>query len=257
LSYFTPGIAVPGWAASLVGAGADHERSGLFTGFPDLLGPNRYTGMSLVAPEVTATPELRKKVSEVAQAADPGVGVAFPMTGLGQQLRQVAALIHRSASLGMKSGQVYLVTLGGFATSTDQLQRQAVLFRELSSAMGAFYQATQQMGRSQNVTAYTDTEHSRTLVPNAGRGSDPAWGGHQLVMGGAVLGGQVHGAFPDLTPGGRDDAGTRGSWIPGGSKHQYAATFANWFGVPYQEIERHIPGVSQLNRRTLGFMITG
>jgi uncharacterized protein (DUF1501 family) len=213
--------------------------------------------MSLLAPGVNASPELRKKVFDVAQSADSGVGVTFPATGLGQQLRQVAALIARSSALGMHSGQVFLVTLGAVMTSSNAMGAQAELFRDLSSAMWAFYQATLQMGQAQDVTTYTDSEHSRTLLPNALGGCDPAWGGHHFVMGGGVLGGQVYGEFPDLRPGGRHDAGKRGTWIPGISKEQYAATLANWFGVPQNELDRHIPGISRHGRRTLGFLVTG
>jgi hypothetical protein len=93
-----------------------------------------------------------------------------------------------------------------YATTQNQLPIQAGLYRELSSAMGAFYAAVSQMGRAQDVTTYTDSEYSRTMVPNDRTGTDPAWGGHHLVMGGSVIGGNVHGVFPDLVPGGRNDA---------------------------------------------------
>ena len=41
----------------------------------------------------------------------------------------------------------------------------------------------------------TVSDFGRTLTPNA-RGTDHAWGGNMIVMGGSVAGGQVLGSFP-------------------------------------------------------------
>jgi len=41
-------------------------------------------------------------------------------------------------------------------------------------------------------------ESPSSLKPAAGAGSDHGWGGHQMVMGGAVLGGNLYGRVRDL-----------------------------------------------------------
>ena len=62
--------------------------------------------------------------------------------------------------------------------------------------MGAFYDATVELGIASKVTVFTMSDFSRTLRPGgsgAGAGSDHAWGGHHLVLGGAVSGGDFYG----------------------------------------------------------------
>ncbi|HEV2446654.1 MAG TPA: DUF1501 domain-containing protein [Candidatus Sulfopaludibacter sp.] len=256
LDYFPGGYAVPGWVARMAGITEQNRRS-LLVDFPNLAGRNSTTSMSLVTPGVASTDALRDAVFRA--AANPGkrIGTAFPATGLGQQLRQVAALIAGADTLGM-GRQVFLCTLGGFATTQNELAIQAELFRELSTAMSAFYAAMVEIGQAQTVTAYTDTEYSRTLRPNAFGGSDPAWGGHNLVMGGSVLGGNVYGPFPAPTlAAAPHDRNGRGILLPANSKQQYYATLANWFGVSSSQISEYLPGAAASARRTLGFMVTG
>jgi uncharacterized protein (DUF1501 family) len=145
-------------------------------------------------------------------------------------------------------------SLGGFGTSARQLEPHAALLKELSSGMAAFYRATEEMGIAQSVTTFTDSEYSRTLQPNKRLGTDPAWGGHQLVLGGSVLDGDVYGRFPVRALGGPDDVNGRGVFRPGQSKEQYAATLATWFGLDYPELVGAMPRITRYARPTLGFV---
>jgi uncharacterized protein (DUF1501 family) len=244
LSYFPYGYAAPAWAAQMAGVTAADRRS-LFTDFSSLLYPNRKSSLSLIAPGVSATDSLRQTVYETAQRGGDSLPL-FPQTGLGQQLRQVAALIQASGSLGMQQ-QVFLVAGSGFGFPVSD---QTSVFRELSSAMGAFYAAMTGIGMAQNVTTYTDTEFARSLRPNNSGAGDPGWAGFQLVMGGGVLGGSVFGT-------GTNSIDPRGIFPPAITKDQYHATLANWFGVPHSELTRHLPGLGNLTRPTVGFMVTG
>ncbi len=48
------------------------------------------------------------------------------------------------------------------------------------------------------MTTYTASDFfGRTLTSN-GQGSDHAWGGNRIVVGGSVLGQRIHGRFPNL-----------------------------------------------------------
>ena len=255
LSYFPGGYATPAWAAQMANV-TEQDRKSLFVDFPSLSRTGKTTSMTLVAPGVSATKELREAVAGAAQSGGDRWGVEFPATGLGQQLRQAAALIRSGASLGMDR-QVFLTGIAGYAGAPNQLSADSALFRELSPAMAAFHAAIREIGMSQSVTTYTDTEFSRALRPNRFGIAEPAWGGHQLVMGGSVLGGSVHGVFPLPSAGGPDDPRRIGVLRPTSSKDQYYATLANWFGLPYPDIARNLPGVRRAARPTLGFMVTG
>ena len=87
--------------------------------------------------------------------------------------------------------QVFFVQLGGFDTHSGQSWQQWDLLRQLGDALGAFYNATVELGVSQMVTSFTQSEFGRSLQPS-GSGTDHGWGNHHLILGGAVKGGQVY-----------------------------------------------------------------
>ncbi len=186
----------------------------------------------------------RQHVSRAAKAAGAWKSV-FPDSALGTQLRQVAGSISASGSAGQR---VYMVNAAGFDTHSHQLDQQRELLGDLSASMAAFYRVTKQMGIDDRVVTLTDTEFNRALAPNGAGGTDHGWGGHQLVLGGSVLGGQVHGAFPALKPGGPQDATGAGVWTPSVSRSAYLAVAAAWLGLDSTETLRLLPGSNSGSR---------
>jgi uncharacterized protein (DUF1501 family) len=172
---------------------------------------------------------------------------------LGRQLLQVARIIQARSALGA-SRQIFFVALGGFDTHNDQLNRQSPLLAQVSAALSAFHTATVQLGVDSQVTTFTLSDFGRTLAPASGGGSDHAWGNHHLVLGGAVVGRQTYGAFPDLTLGGPDDFTAQGRWIPTSSTDQYAATLARWFGVAPGDLTSVLPNIGRFASDDLGFL---
>ena len=172
---------------------------------------------------------------------------------LGRQLLQIARIIQARNVLGA-SRQVFFVALGGFDTHNDQLDRQEPLLADVSASLSAFHGATVQLGVASQVTTFTLSDFGRTLAPASGGGSDHAWGNHQLVLGGAVLGRQTYGTFPTLALGGPDDFTTQGRWIPTTSTDQYAATLARWFGVAPGDLASVLPNLGRFPSDDLGFL---
>jgi uncharacterized protein (DUF1501 family) len=78
-----------------------------------------------------------------------------------------------------------------------------------SNSLSAFYQATVEMGVAPNVTSFTLSDFGRTYQPNSD-GTDHAWGGHHIIVGGAVQGGDFYSTFPTLAVNGPDDATGQG-----------------------------------------------
>jgi uncharacterized protein (DUF1501 family) len=162
-----------------------------------------------------------------------------PGTTLSQRLGQVANELGSNPSRA-----TFTVALSGFDTHADELARQASLFAELNDGLVSFYQSLQDLGIGNRVTVFTSTEFNRALVPNARGGTDHGWGGHNLVLGGPVLGGDFFGRFPSLAVGGPDDVGTSGIWIPSITDEQYSATLARWYGADLTKSFRHVPADS-------------
>lgn len=181
------------------------------------------------------------------------LATVFPATGLGPQMKQIAQIIQVRAALGVKR-QIFFAGIGNFDTHSDQLTLQANLLAGIGPALAAFYQATQEMAIADQVTSFTMSDFARTFQPNSNSGSDHAWGSHHIVLGGAVKGGRMYGTFPTQTLGGPDDSGSNGRWIPTTASAQYAATLAQWFGVPANQLSTVLPNIGSFTTANLGFV---
>ena len=193
---------------------------------------------------------LNKQLANAGTSAP--LSTVFPGTTLGVQLRQVAQIIGLRNATGI-GRQVFFCSMGGFDTHSNQSWQHWDLLRQMSDAMKAFYDATVEMGVADSVTTFTESDFGRTLDPN-GSGTDHGWGSHHLVMGGAVKGGDVYGAFPFPSLGGTSDANSRGVLIPGISLDQYAGTMAKWFGVSDAALAQVFPNLANFPTADVGFM---
>jgi len=161
----------------------------------------------------------------------------FPSTTIGAQLLQVAQIMQLQPQIGLKR-QIFFCSLGGFDTHSGQSWQQFSLLGEIADAMLSLYSATQDLGIPNQVTTFTESEFGRTLQPS-GTGCDHGWGNHNLVLGGAVNGGDIYGHYPAMALGGPDDClsnsnpstPARGAWLPSTAFDQFAATLGKWFGV--------------------------
>ncbi|GAC1630892.1 MAG: DUF1501 domain-containing protein [Nevskia sp.] len=175
-------------------------------------------------------------------------------SSLSLQLQRVARIIENRGSLGGVTRQVFFVSLGGFDTHSDQINRQSQLFQQLAPALKSFHDAMLQLGTDSQVTSFTLSDFARTLKPASGGGSDHAWGSHHFILGGAVKGQSFYGSFPDLTLGGPSDVSTEGRWLPTNSIDQYGATLARWFGVADADLPTVFPNLRNFATANLGFM---
>jgi uncharacterized protein (DUF1501 family) len=214
------------------------------------------SGLSLVQADNTITSNAYSyaKVLTAAISSVSPLQTVFPTAnGLAAQLKQVAQIIQVRAALGVQR-QIFFAGIGNFDTHSDQIDLQSQLLAGISPALAAFYQATQELGVSTNVTTFTMSDFSRTFQPNSNTGSDHAWGSHHIVMGGAVKGGQMYGTFPTLTLNGPDDSGSNGRWVPTTGSVQYAATLASWFGVSASQMPTIFPNIASFPTTNLGFV---
>jgi uncharacterized protein (DUF1501 family) len=214
------------------------------------------TGVSLVQADDTITSNAyayAKTLADAVQSITP-LQTVFPANnGLAAQLKQIAQIIQVRAALGVQR-QIFFASLGNFDTHADQLALQSTLLAEISPALAAFYNATVELSVASEVTTFTMSDFSRTFQPNSNNGSDHAWGSHHMVIGGAVKGGQIYGTYPTLALAGPDDSGSNGRWVPSTASSQYAATLAQWFGVPAADLPTILPSIGNFSSNNLGFV---
>jgi uncharacterized protein (DUF1501 family) len=198
---------------------------------------------------------LSATVNPVITASSPLVDPFFASltSNISEQLHQVAKMIAARQATGAMR-QIFFVQLGSFDTHSNQLNEQQALFEDMSPALNAFYQATVAVGAGSEVTTFTLSDFNRTFQPSSGGGSDHAWGNHHFIIGDAVNGGNMYGAYPELVLGGPTDAEERGRWLPNFAVDQYGATLAKWFGVAPAAMGKVFPNLAAFANSDLGFM---
>jgi len=161
---------------------------------------------------------------------------------LAKQLRLVARLIAAQQNLGMQR-QIFFVGLGGWDTHDNQAGRLQGLLSNLDRSLSDFNNALVELNQQDSVTTFTASDFGRTLTVN-GDGSDHGWGGHYMVMGGAVDGGKLYGEMPSFITGSDDDAGDKGRVIPSLSINQFGASMGSWLGLSDGDIADVFPDLS-------------
>lgn len=164
--------------------------------------------------------------------------------GLAEQLKMVAKLASVQQQLA-QNRQVFYVGFGGWDTHDNQATDHPRLLTALSEALNAFQANIEELGLGEQITTFTMSDFGRTLTSN-GDGTDHGWGGHQLIMGGAVNGGQILGNMPSLELESDDDIGD-GRIIPTLSVDEYAASLSSWFGLTENELNAIFPNLSRFN----------
>lgn len=181
-----------------------------------------------------------QRVFVEAMQSTPGLTTEFEPDYFSRSLRQVARVIGARDALGA-TRQTFFVTVGGWDHHDDVIDNQARMLPMVSAGLASFRDALVELGVFDEVTTFTTSDFGRTLTSN-GKGSDHGWGGHHIVMGGAVDGGNIVGDYPILSATSPLDVG-RGVYAPTTSVDEYFAELALWFGVPVSELDQVLPNV--------------
>jgi uncharacterized protein (DUF1501 family) len=248
-----PVAVAPGGSLQLAGFNSSPASEALWNALAGLLKLDSGVSLAQAADGMLANSIADATSLSAALAKGTPLKTVFPSTSLGKQLQQVAQVIQVASYLGM-TRQIFFCSLGGFDTHTNELATHNTLYPEVSQAISAFYAGTQELGIAQNVTTFTESDFTRTFQPTSGDGADHAWGGHHLVVGGAVQGGKIYGTFPTFELGGPNDTDTRGRWIPTTSVDQYGATLASWFGIPDASLPAVFPNFTNFGSQKIGFL---
>ena len=175
-------------------------------------------------------------------------GLSTAYGNLGGQLAMVARVLLSRSNMGHRR-DTFFVSISGWDDHDGLAANYGPRLAALDAALGAFWAALGQLGLQENVALYTQSDFGRALKQN-NDGSDHGWGGHALVMGGSVLGGQLFGTPPDFATNSVNDA-DQGRLIPTTSADQYVATMLKWWGVPESQMELVLPNLANFSQKTL------
>jgi len=118
--------------------------------------------------------------------------VQYPNSSLGRQLAIVAELI-----AGGLETPVYLTSVGGFDTHSNQSNSHANLLQNLSSSVSSFLEDLKLLGVADRVVVMTFSEFGRRVEQNGSAGTDHGTAAPLFVLGKNVKGGIV-GNNPNL-----------------------------------------------------------
>jgi uncharacterized protein (DUF1501 family) len=159
---------------------------------------------------------------------------------LRDNLNMVAKIMAARDQLGF-SRQIFFLDIGNWDTHDNLFVDLDQNFGTLDRALGKFQKAIEQLGLSDNVVTFTMSEFGRTLTSN-GNGTDHAWGGNVLAIGGPVKGKKIYGEYPMLELDNNIDIGG-GVLIPSTPNDLYFAELALWFGVPQSDLHDVLPNL--------------
>jgi len=211
---------------------------------------------------------IGEDLSGLLAGASGTISTVFPAgNSLADQLKIVARMIKIGKTSLSAQRQVFFVNYGSFDLHDGMfVAGQAVataghgaLMTELNQALGAFWTAMNEIGSQNEVTSFTMSDFARTLSGN-GNGSDHAWGGNMMVLGGAVQGNKLYGTYPKLIINSDSDVDkdwsfSRGQYIPTTAVDQIAATLAKWMGITDTlTMDTIFPNLNAFAERDLGFM---
>jgi len=165
----------------------------------------------------------------------------FTDNDISKSFEMIAKIISTRDTLGFER-QIFFVNFGGWDHHDELIQNQNAMLGVLSRALGQFNSVLEEMNMADCVTTFTVSEFARTLTSN-GNGTDHAWGGNVMAMGGAVNGSNVFGHYPSLALNGPQNVGD-GALMPTTSVDQYLAELALWFGVSPNDLPVLFPNLS-------------
>ena len=165
-----------------------------------------------------------------------------------RQMRIVARLI--KGNLGTK---VYMVSLGGFDTHNNQIQRHQSLLNSFSEGISNFYEDLQAAGLDDKVLTMTISEFGRRLVENGSLGTDHGTTAPMMFFGTGLNGNGFigdHPTFPSNPNVGFNAENTNDF------RQLYSTIMKEWLCIDPETVNRALLG-AEFESLDLGFSCNG
>ena len=150
--------------------------------------------------------------------------------------------------------QIFWVRYGGWDHHDELLSNHQNYLSVVDDALGSFRAALNEIGMFNDVTTFVISEFSRKLTSN-GNGTDHAWGGNMMAMGGDVNGGMMYGNYPSLELSDSNPSLIHnGTLIPDTASDSVFAELSMWYGIPVSDLLAIFPNLG--NFHNMGAMST-
>lgn len=154
------------------------------------------------------------------QAANNSVN--YPDGPLARQLAMVARLIKG----GLKT-KIFMVSIGGFDTHSEQLQRHQNLLTDLAGATDSFYKDLAASSLEKRVLSMTFSEFGRRVYENGSKGTDHGTAAPVMLFGPGMESSGFIGEHPSL-----NDLDEQGNLKPSTDfRDVYASVMAEWLCI--------------------------
>ena len=141
---------------------------------------------------------------------------------LSEQLAIIARMI--KGGLGTK---VYMISLGGFDTHANQVNKQRGLHENLASGIKNFYEDLASAGYDDKVLGMTISEFGRRPYENGSNGTDHGSASPTFLFGAGLNGSGFVGAHPDINASAWDN---NNNLVPSTDfRDVYASVLTDWF----------------------------
>jgi uncharacterized protein (DUF1501 family) len=152
--------------------------------------------------------------------------VEYPNSSIANHLKDIAQVY--LADLGTR---IFYTQHAQFDTHAGEMLFHPVLWRDVSQAVGAFFDDLREHGRGENVIMYLFSEFGRRVRDN-GSGTDHGAGGAAFVIGDAVKGG-FYGEYPSR----KSEDLEQGDLVPNYDfRGAYATITEDWLGLDSKPI---------------------
>ena len=244
-SIFTVGHSVQGVAVQSQGGGAIAVPSALQAVVQTMAESDAQSNNLIVAQVAHLRKSSMAEQAVLLQAAGygPTLSQKFSTSAFGASMKMIAQIISGRSIIGA-SRQLFYCAQGSYDHHQQLITNQAANLSDLDTNLGAFVDALDDMGLTDQVLVCTHSDFNRTMQSNINLGTDHGWGNHQIIIGGGLAGGRIVGDFPDLELGGDSDMGTQGIWIPTTSVTQMTAGIGSWMGLTPDQINNVFPDLT-------------
>ncbi|RZU40777.1 DUF1501 domain-containing protein [Edaphobacter modestus] len=244
-SIFTVGHSVQGVAVQSQGGGAIAIPSGLQAAVQTIAESDAQSSNLIVSQVARLRKSSMEEQALLLKAAGygPTLNAKFSTSAFGASMKMIAQIINGRSIIGA-SRQLFYCAQGNYDHHQQLITNQAANLSDLDANLGAFMDALDEMGLTDQVMVCTHSDFNRTMQSNMNLGTDHGWGNHQIIIGGGLTGGRIVGDFPDLDLGGDSDMGTQGIWIPTTSVTQMTAGIGSWMGLTSDQISSVFPDLT-------------